>query len=133
MNLNQFRNMFPDEIKSREYLEKVIWPAGRVCPHCGCLKSWLLKGESARAGLYECSGCNGQFTVTTKTPLHSTKLPLRTWLLAMYFMINSSKGISSVYLAKWLGINQKTAWKAPCVRVVVVSNLQRQKHEAKFY
>ena len=43
--------------------------------------------------------------------MHSTKLPLRTWLLAMYFMINSSKGISSVYLAKWLGVNQKTAWK----------------------
>ena len=111
MNLNQFRNMFPDEIKSREYLEKVIWPSGRACPHCGCLKSWPLKGESSRAGLYECSGCNGQFTVTTKTPLHSTKLPLRIWLLAMYFMTNSSKGISSVYLAKWLGINQKTAWK----------------------
>ena len=26
-------------------------------------------------------------------------------------MINSSKGTSSVYLAKWLGVNQKTAWK----------------------
>jgi hypothetical protein len=43
--------------------------------------------------------------------MHSTKLPLRTWLLAMYFMINSSKGLSSVFLAKWLGVNQKTAWK----------------------
>lgn len=111
MNLNQFRNMFPDECACRKYLEKVIWPSGRVCPHCGCLKSWRLKGDSVRPGLYECSGCAGQFTVTTKTPLHSTKLPLRTWLLAMYFMINSSKGISSVFLAKWLGINQKTAWK----------------------
>jgi hypothetical protein len=43
--------------------------------------------------------------------MHSTKLPLRTWLLAMYFIINSSKGISSVFLAKLLGVNQKTAWK----------------------
>ncbi len=111
MNLNQFRNMFPDETACREYLEKVIWPSGRVCPHCGCLQSWRLKGETTRPGLYECSACHGQFTVTTKTPLHSTKLPLRTWLLAMYFMINSSKGISSVFLAKWLGVNQKTAWK----------------------
>lgn len=111
MNLNQFRNMFPDEGTCRQYLEKVIWPSGRVCPHCGCLKSWLIKGSSARPGLYECGGCTGQFTVTTKTPLHSTKLPLRTWLLAMYFIINSSKGISSVFLAKWLGVNQKTAWK----------------------
>lgn len=111
MDINQFRNMFSGESACRKYLEQVVWPHGRVCPHCGCLKSWLLSGPSARAGLYECSGCKGQFTVTTKTPLHSTKLPLRTWLLAMYFMINSSKGISSVYLAKWLGVNQKTAWK----------------------
>jgi hypothetical protein len=43
--------------------------------------------------------------------MHSTKLPLQIWLLAMYFMINSSKGVSSVFLAKWLGVNQKTAWK----------------------
>ena len=31
--------------------------------------------------------------------------------MAMYFMINSSKGISSVFLAKWIGVRQKTAWK----------------------
>ncbi len=111
MNLNQFRNMFPDESACRNYLEKVIWPLGRVCPHCGGLKSWRIKGDSSRPGLYECSGCAGQFTVTTKTPMHSSKLPLQTWLLAMYFIINSSKGISSVFLAKWLGVNQKTAWK----------------------
>jgi hypothetical protein len=29
----------------------------------------------------------------------------------MYFMVNSSKGVSSVFLAKWLGVQQKTAWK----------------------
>ena len=29
----------------------------------------------------------------------------------MYYMVNSSKGISSVFLAKWIGISQKSAWK----------------------
>ena len=111
MNINEFRNRFPDEEICRQYLEKVIWHQGRICPHCGNLKSWQLSGPSSRKGLYECSGCGKQFTITTKTPLHSTKLPLRTWLMAMYFMINSSKGISFVYLAKWLGVRQKTAWK----------------------
>ena len=111
MNLNQFRNMFPDERACRRYLEKVVWPSGRVCPHCGALKSWLIQCESSRPGLYECGECSGQFTVTTKTPMHSTKLPLRTWLMGMYFMVTSSKGVSSVVLARWLGVNQKTAWK----------------------
>lgn len=111
MDLNQFRKQLHNEEACRQYLETVVWPQGRSCPHCGGLKSWLLSGASARPGLYECSDCNGQFTVTTKTPMHSTKLPLRIWLLAMYFMIHSSKGVSSVFLAKWLGVNQKTAWK----------------------
>jgi hypothetical protein len=43
--------------------------------------------------------------------MHSTKLPLWKWLLAMYYMVNSSKGVSSVFLARWVGISQKSAWK----------------------
>lgn len=123
MDINQFRNMFLDEGNCRRYLEELIWPFGRVCPHCGGLKSWRIEGESSRAGLYECGGCAGQFTVTTKTPMHSTKLPLQTWLLAMYLIITSSKGISSVVLARWLGINQKTAWKiGHAVRVMMAEH-----------
>jgi hypothetical protein len=43
--------------------------------------------------------------------MHSTKLKLWKWLLAMYYMVNSSKGVSSVYLAQWVGVSQKSAWK----------------------
>ena len=43
--------------------------------------------------------------------MHSTKLPLSKWLLAMYLIVNSSKGISSVYLGKLIGVSQKSAWK----------------------
>jgi len=111
MDINEFRNSFPDEDVCRKFLEKSIWPQGRFCPHCNCSKSWPLSGPSSRKGLYECSGCGKQFTVTTKTPLHATKLPLRTWLMAMYFMVNSSKGVSSVFLSKWIGVTQKCAWK----------------------
>lgn len=111
MNISEFRSMFPDEEVCRQYLERTIWHQGRICPHCKCQQSWLLAGPSVRKGLYECAECGRQFTVTTKTPLHSTKLPLRTWLMAMYFMVNSSKGVSSVFLAKWIGVQQKTAWK----------------------
>jgi transposase-like protein len=43
--------------------------------------------------------------------MHSTKLPLCKWLLAIYYMINSSKGISSVFLGRLIGVKQNTAWK----------------------
>lgn len=111
MTLVEFNRQFPDEETCRHYLEQVIWPHGRRCPHCGGLKSWPITSDSVRPGLYECAECGSQFTVTTKTPLHSTKLPLKTWLLALFCLTNSSKGISSVYLAKWIGTTQKTAWR----------------------
>lgn len=111
MTIYELRKQFPDEESCRRFFESLIWPTGRACPHCGSAQSWALRSESSRAGLYQCGGCHLQFTVTTKTPLHSTKLPLWKWLLAMYLMSNSSKGISSVVLARLVGTTQKTAWK----------------------
>ena len=111
MNTDQLRERFPDENACRTFFESVIWRNGRFCPHCGFERSYCISGKTSRAGLYECGQCKRQFTVTTKTPLHSTKLCLWKWLLAMYYIINSSKGVSSVFLAKWIGVTQKTAWK----------------------
>jgi hypothetical protein len=54
------------------------------------------KGRKTRPGLCECSFCAGQFTVTTKTPMHATKLPLKVWLRAFYLTLYASKGVSSV-------------------------------------
>lgn len=111
MDIDQLRARFPDETACREFFESVIWQNGRRCPHCDCQVSYLLSGRSSRPGLYECGWCKRQFTVTTKTPMHSTKLPLWKWLLCMYLMVNSSKGVSSVFMGKWLGVAQRTAWK----------------------
>jgi transposase-like protein len=111
MNTDQLRERFPDEKACRAFFESIIWHNGRFCPHCGFQRTYPISGETTRTGLYECGRCKGQFTVTTKTPMHSTKLALWKWLLAMYYIANSSKGISSVFLAKWIGVTQKTAWK----------------------
>lgn len=42
---------------------------------------------------------------------HGTKLDLRLWICAVFLVLTSSKGISSVVMARLLGVNQKTAWK----------------------
>lgn len=104
---------FPSEDHARRYLERLIWPTGRYCPHCGCVGGTPISGRTTRAGLYQCNerGCRRQFTVTTHTPMHATKLDLRTWLAAMFLAVTSSKGISSVVMARLLGVTQKTAWK----------------------
>ena len=111
MNTDQLRARFPDESACRQFFESIIWQNGRVCPHCACEKSYPIRGKTSRPGLYECDECKRQFTVTTRTPLHSTKLPLWKWLQMMYYMVNSSKGVSSVFMGHWIGVAQKTAWK----------------------
>lgn len=73
---------FRDEDHCRRLLEGMVWPNGRICPACGYKRSIAIAGRDmgkrrARPGLYQCSNgdCRFQFTVTTHTPLHSTKLP----------------------------------------------------------
>ncbi|MER8542269.1 IS1595 family transposase [Mesorhizobium sp. M1334] len=109
---------FRDEEHCRRLLESMVWPDGRICPACGYKRSIAIAGRDtgkrrARPGLYQCSSgdCRFQFTVTTHTPLHSTKLPLRVWLKAMWLMLQSDKGLSSVRLAEALGVSQPTAWR----------------------
>ena len=108
---------FQDEERCRRLLEAMIWPRGRLCPACGCRNSTALAGRDvgrrARPGLYQCSNgeCRFQFTVTTRTPLHSTKLPLRVWLTGLWLILQADKGISSVRLAEAIGVSQPTAWR----------------------
>ena len=111
MNIDQLRKQIPDEARCRKFFENLIWAGGRFCPHCQCTRSYPLRGLDRRPGLYECGRCKRQFTVTTRTPMHSTKLPLWKWLLALYYMLNSSKGVSSVFLGRLIGVKQSTAWK----------------------
>lgn len=43
--------------------------------------------------------------------MHATKLDLRVLIAALYTVVNSSKGVSSVVLARRIGVRQKAAWK----------------------
>lgn len=122
---------FRDEDHCRSLLEALVWPNGRICPCCGYRKSIPLAGrdlgKQSRPGLYQCSNgsCRHQFTVTTRTPLHSTKLPLQTWLTGLWLILQSDKGISSKRLGEALGISQQAAWRmGHALRLLVAQNEQ---------
>jgi transposase-like protein len=108
---------FHDDQKAREYLESVRWPNGPVCPHCGVMGDHPAiegkggkAGTKARPGLYMCSDCRQQFTVTVGTVFERSKIPLSKWLLAAYLLCSSKKGISAHQLHRTLGVTYKTAW-----------------------
>jgi len=102
---------FQDADKAREYLELQVWPTGPVCPHCGSVKApYTLKGKSNRPGLYKCADCREPFTVTVGSIFERSKVPLNKWLLAVYLLCSSKKGMSSHQLHRMLGVTYKTAW-----------------------
>src|SRR5712675_2453484 len=54
--------------------------------------------------------CREDFTIKTKTVFGESKIALRKWFMAIYLLSTSGKGISSVQLAKQVGVTQKTGW-----------------------
>lgn len=102
---------FNKEPAARRYLERVRWPDGPVCPHCGGMeRAHRIKGKGARRGLWFCGHCRKQFTVTVGTVFERSKIPLHKWLLATHLLCASKKGMSSHQLHRMLGVTYKTAW-----------------------
>ena len=101
--------MFPDESAARKWLEDIRWPDGqRHCPHCGSLRTSSVPNE--RPMPFHCGECREYFSVKTGTVMQSSKVALQKWVIAMYLMSTSLKGVSSMKLHRDLGVTQKTAW-----------------------
>ena len=59
---------------------------------------------------YRCRDCRRHFSVKTNTVMQSSKLGFQKWALAIYLLTINKKGMSSVQLARELGITQHAAW-----------------------
>lgn len=108
MDLQKLMRRFPSEESAANWIATQRWPEGPVCHGCGVLDEAYRC--SRRAGLFSCAAYGHQFSVTAGTPMHGTHLPLRTWGVAMYLIVSSSKGVSAMKLKGWLGVTYKTAW-----------------------
>jgi transposase-like protein len=112
MTANLQNPIFTDETKAREWLEARVWPNGPVCAHCGATGDDVtaLKGKAHRPGLYQCSQCREQFTVTVRTVFERSKIPLSKWLAALFMLTASKKGVSAHQVHRSLGISYKSSW-----------------------
>lgn len=103
----QLFQKFPDVETARKYIESKLWPNGPVCPTCR--KNERLTSRK-RTGFHRCNACKLDFTVCTATIFERSHVPLHKWIHAMYLLVTARKGISSLQLAKEIGITQKSAW-----------------------
>ncbi len=103
------QNLTEDE--ARAHFERLRWPNGPVCSHCGSINVYRRDGATGRPGLLECRDCDRSFTVTVGTVMEDSHLPLATWVRTFHLITCSKKGISALQLQRNLGLGSyRTAW-----------------------
>ena len=103
-SIRKFMALFPDEQSCRDYLFAARWPRGFICTKCGEMRYCLIKTRN----VYECANCKTQTSITSNTLMHRTKLPLRYWMVALYWVASGHR-CSARRLARTLQIQQRTA------------------------
>jgi ribosomal protein L37AE/L43A len=121
-----FDELYGTEPKCRAAVIAWRWPDGFECPACGGASH----SEIGTRGLFQCRACRRQTSPTAGTIFAATKVPLRTWFRAMDHLTQSKQGISSIELARRLGVTQTTAWtiKHKLAQVMMERDVDKRLH-----
>jgi hypothetical protein len=107
--LIEFVARYGTEAQCTHEVERQRWPGGFECPHCSAREQPYRVAHGRRTVL-QCRHCHHQTSLMAGTMLDSTKLPLRTWFLAMHLLSQAKTGLSALALKRQLGVSYQTAW-----------------------
>lgn len=96
----------PDETAAIKYFAAIRWANGEFCPYCGHDKIYPFKDGKN----WKCAQCRERFSIRVGTIFEDSKIPIRKWLTAIWFITSHRKGIASTQLAKDIDVQQRTAW-----------------------
>ncbi len=105
MDALEFQKQFGTEEQCEEFLSRMRWPNGFVCPNCGHDDGSYLEPRR----LYQCRLCKHQTSVTAGTIFHKTHLPLTCWFWMIYQIVHDKGGASATRLASQLQRPYKTS------------------------
>jgi transposase-like protein len=103
-SLVEARKAFVTQEQCEKHLREMRWPNGVTCPRCGSQHVTYM--ETRRK--WQCE-CRYQFSVTSGTVFHKTHMDLPRWLMAIWLVCHSPKGVSSAQAQRELGVTYKTA------------------------
>lgn len=102
----ELEKRFATEDACREYLFRLRWPDGFVCPRCQGGPAW-----NASRGRLVCGSCRHQTSVTAGTIFENTRKPLAIWFHAIWHVVSQKNGASAVAVQQILGLRSyQTAW-----------------------
>ncbi|HEY2445181.1 MAG TPA: IS1595 family transposase [Rhizomicrobium sp.] len=105
-SLLELMRALPDEQTAIDHFTAIRWRDGEFCPYCGSTSLYHFSDKRT----HKCADCRQRFSIKVGTIFEDSKLSLRTWMLAVWYVTQHKKIISSVQLAKDLDITQKSAW-----------------------
>ena len=111
ISLIELFQMFPDNATAEAWFAEQRWPDGNpVCPSCG--HEDVQTGAAHASQRYRCRQreCGRRFSVKIGTVMEGSNLSCQKWAIAIYLVVTSLKGVSSMKLHRDLRISQKSAW-----------------------
>lgn len=105
-SLLEFQQRFPDDDACLDYLEKLRWPQGFICPNCGHDVGYRITYRR----LIQCAVCRHQTSPTAGTIFHKTRTRLLIWFWMVYLIAQDKGGISMLKLSRDLGMHYDTVW-----------------------
>jgi transposase-like protein len=109
-SLYELFEAIPDEQAAIDYFKAIRWANGEFCPYCGHDKVYGFATGKMAGRQWKCAQCREKFSIRVGTIFEDSKIPLRKWLAAIWFITSHKKGIASTQLAKDIDVTQKTAW-----------------------
>lgn len=104
-----FMAQYGTEVKCRRAAFHARWPHGYRCPHCARRAHSRFRREGQI--YYQCRVCRHQTTLLAGTLFEATKLPLRTWFLAIHLLTSTKTNMAALELKRHLGVSYRAAWR----------------------
>lgn len=99
MRLLDFDKYYPNEESCKKAFKEMRLKNGVVCPHCGCIHHYW----KADKEMFQCKQCGYRQSLKANTVLHGSKLPFRTWFIAMHLLTATKHTFSALELQRQLG------------------------------
>ncbi len=126
MTVTTLSDRLRSEADAWVFLEELRWPNGPKCPTChgqavylivpknGCSRR-TVSGSMSERRTWNCRQCRKagrkpQFSATTGTMMHGTRIPIRTWVMVFFEMAASKNGVAALEIERKYGLCPRSAW-----------------------
>ena len=106
-SMQAFFDAFPNDAACLHHLFKVRFGLDPACPRCGGHGRW--RPHAVQKHFFH--PCGGILSPMTGTLFSRSRIPLQLWFYALLHFANSAESIASPFLARQIGISERSAFR----------------------